>query len=263
VAYWNITPLYYGFTDGVTPGGKICSLPWIGFYLTDGERHVLCDTGVKAGFFKDNKSPWGFRAEGDDGFVLRALKNIDVDPDLIETVVYTHFHWDHAGNCHLFPNAVHVFQDEEWKELIDPLPSMTYYGVHDFRVITELKKLKCQRVSGDLTLYDGIDLIHTPGHSAGHQCLRVNTKKGIYVIAGDLVCAYYMVYPDLATWKRRDGSVVPIDNDLHKFINNIFLAPVFDHFAWYRSQYRILGMIHSPEFLIPGHEPTILEKIFG
>jgi glyoxylase-like metal-dependent hydrolase (beta-lactamase superfamily II) len=258
VSDWIIEPLYFGFTDGETPGGNICSIPWMGFFLTDGKHKVLCDTGVKTGFFRDSKSPWGFHAEGDEGFVLRALEKIGVAPDSIEMVIYTHFHWDHAGNCHLFPKAVHVFQDEEWKELIDPLPSMAYYGLHDPRVIPEFGKLRCRRVSGDLAVFEGLDLIHTPGHSAGHQCLRVRTARGVYIIAGDLVCVHYMAYPNINMWQKRDGSVVAIDRDMDRFIHNIFFSPIFDHYAWYRAQYRILGMIEGPEYLIPGHEPTIL-----
>lgn len=260
---WTIKPLYFGYTSGKTPGQKDFSIPWTGFYLTDGQRKILCDTGVRDGFFVDGKSPWGYPSEGGEEYVRKALKKIGVDPGEIEIVIYTHFHWDHAGNCHLFPKASHVFQDLEWKELVDPLPSMQLLKLYDQRLISEFAKLRCRRVSGDVEFLDGLELILAPGHSAGGQCLRVKTKEGAYVIAGDLINAHFMVYPETAEWTQPDGTRTPLDPEVRNHLNFVFNATVFDHYAWFRSQYRILGMIRNPKYLIPAHDYSIFGNTYG
>ena len=263
MSFWTIQSLYFGYTSGKTLDGKDCSIPWIGFYLTDGKRKILCDTGVKDGFFVDGKSPFGYPSAGDEAHVLRAFEKIGVDPKEIEIVIYTHLHWDHAGNSHLFPQAVHVFQDEEWKEILDPIPSQQFLNVYDQRVIPEFAKLKCQRVSGDLEFLDGLEFIQAPGHSKGGQCLRVTTKEGKYVIAGDLFNTFFMAYPEWTEWTLLDGTRVPLDPDVKKLLTNAFMITVYDHYAWWRSQYRVLGMVPSPEFLIPSHDASILNRTFG
>jgi hypothetical protein len=176
-------------------------------------------------------------------------------------VIYTHFHWDHAGNCHLFPKAVHVFHDEEWKELIDPLPSMAYYGLHDPRVIPEFGKLRCRRVSGDLAVFEGLDLIHTPGHSAGHQCLRVRTPGGVYNRGGSGVCAH-MAYPNINMWQKRDGSVVAIDRDMDRFIPTSSSLP-YSTITRGIGPVPYLGMIEGPEYLIQAMNDHLNTERFG
>ncbi|MBN2051789.1 MAG: N-acyl homoserine lactonase family protein [Spirochaetales bacterium] len=263
MAFWKITTLYYGLTSGKTKSGLDWAIPWLGFYLTDGNYKILCDTGVKRGFFKDNLSPWDNHAEGDETHVLRALEGIGVRPEEIDYVIYTHFHWDHVGNCHLFPRATHIFQDDEWKELIDPLPSMEFYRMYDQRVIPELKKLTCERIYGDVRFLDGLEMYLTPGHTAGSQVLRVNTRDGIYIIAGDLICTYLMAFPEISDWTTLDGKCKPVHPEVRKQLQSAFTVTIFDHYAWFRSQYRVKGMITEPRQILPGHEPSIMGKTFG
>ncbi len=263
MAFWKITTLYYGYTAGKTKNGLDWAFPWLGFFLTDGKYKVLCDTGVKRGFFRNGKSPWDNEADGDDSHVLKALGDIGVQPGEIDYVIYTHFHWDHVGNCHLFPQAVHVFQDDEWREMLQPLPSMDFYGMYDRRVIPELEKFKCEHVKGDVPFLDGIDLYLTPGHTAGSQILKVNTAEGGYILAGDLICTYLMAFPEITEWTTLDGKSSPVHPEIRNHLRSAFTITVFDHYAWFRSQARVKNMISNPEQLLPGHEPSLMGKTFG
>lgn len=263
MASWKITPLYFGYTSGKNPAEKEFGIPWLGFYLTNGQQKVLCDTGVKDGFFVNGKSPFGYPSDGGEEYVRKRLSEIGITPDQIDLVIYTHFHWDHAGNCHLFRKATHLFQDAEWKELLNPLPSMQFLRVYDQRVIGEFEKLSCQRVSGDVKLLNGLDLFQAPGHSAGGQCLRVSTDKGVYLIAGDLFNTYFMAYPEITEWTSLDGKRIPLDPEVKKFAFANFIITVYDHYAWYRSQYRMKAMVEGPEFLIPSHDASLIGKTFG
>ena len=49
-----------------------------------------------------------------------ALRDAGVDPRDVEFVVLTHLHWDHAGNCDLFPDARVLVQRDELRYAIAP-----------------------------------------------------------------------------------------------------------------------------------------------
>lgn len=267
---WTIRPLVYGtievrkeqLTTGLDVGLPL-TVPYLGFFLTDGHRKVLCDTGINAKYIVDGKAWAGSPAAGGADWVQRSLQEIGVAVEEIETVIYSHLHNDHAGNCHLFPDARHVFQDAEWKELIDPLPSMRIRGDYDQSLIQELNNLYCQRVTGDVNFLDGLRLILTPGHTAGSQCLILNTRKGIFNVAGDTVHILPIAFPQMTQMTLMDGSVLPITPAPRHWGAAVPSSLVYDHYAWYQSVYRIQAELRGPEFLIAGHEPSIVGKTFG
>ena len=267
---WTIRPLVFGtievrkeqLTTGLDVGLPL-TVPYLGFYLTDGRRKLLCDTGINAKYIVDGKAWAGSPAAGGEDWVLRSLREIGVDAAEIEMVVYTHLHNDHAGNCHLFPEALHVFQDAEWKELLDPLPSMRIRGDYDQSIIEELRALRCQRVVGDVDFIDGIRLVLTPGHTAGSQCLLVTTKQGVYNVAGDTVHILPIAFPRMARMTLMDGRELLVTPAPEHWGSAVPSSLVYDHYEWYRSVYRIQSELRGPEFLIPGHEPSIVGKIFG
>lgn len=270
MADWKIIPLVFGtievtkelVTTGLDRGLKLTS-PYLGFYLTDGENKVLVDTGINDRYIVDGKAWGGLPAEGGENRVLSALSAAGVSPDKIQRVIYTHLHNDHAGNSHLFPNAVHIFQDAEWKELLDPLPSSMIRGDFDLEVIKVFEEVKCQRVAGDVDILDGIQLIQTPGHTRGSQCLVVATKAGTYTICGDTIHALPIAFPQMDKWVQMDGSVLSITPAPKHWGPAVPSAILYDHYAWYRSIYRIHALLRSPEFLIPGHEPSVVGRTFG
>ena len=51
-----------------------------------------------------------------------ALRDAGVDPKDVEPVVLTHLHWDHAGNCDLFPDARVLVQQQELRYAVAPGP---------------------------------------------------------------------------------------------------------------------------------------------
>ena len=267
---WTIRPLVYGtievrkeqLTTGLDVGVPL-TVPYMGFYLTDGKHKVLCDNGINGKYIVNGKAWAGSPAAGSEEWVLRSLLEIGVEAAEIETVIYTHLHNDHAGNCHLFPGARHVFQEAEWLELLDPLPSMRIRGDYDQSLIPEMKNLCCQRVVGDVDFMDGIRLILTPGHTAGSQCLLVKTKNGNYNVAGDTVHILPIAFPQMTEMTLMNGTVLPITPAPKHWGPAVPSSLVYDHYAWYRSLYRIQAELRGPEFLIAGHEPSIVGKIFG
>ncbi|MFD4209458.1 MBL fold metallo-hydrolase [Micromonospora tulbaghiae] len=124
-----------------------------------------------------------------------------IDPADVRTVVLTHLHTDHVGWAGpLFPNADHLLQRAEVDalELFHPeLPA---------RLLTPLRAAgRLRVVDGETSLTPGVRLLHTPGHTPGHQSVLVEADDERLLITGDLlVHAVQLVEPELAYAHEED-----------------------------------------------------------
>lgn len=272
---WKFKVLYFGHTTANSAvlahqtGGKFngselpaeIKLPHSGVFLTNGEKNILIDNGLSDEYLANN--PFfakQTKSAGGAQLVLNGLAEIGLTPDDIGIVIYSHLHNDHAGNCHLFKNATHIFQKREWAELLDPLPTMKPLNF-DQGVIPKFEKLNCLKVDGDFELFPGINIMLTPGHSAGSQSVIVDTSEGRYAFVGDLMhsrfLAYASVYKKITTY---EGIEIEIP-DVPDFLNGIIPPTnlIYDHYAWYDSIYKIKAMFPNPEFIIPCHDLLLLD----
>lgn len=267
---WKIYPMTFGWIECpknmLTTGldeNIIIKIPYLGYYLTDGSHKVLVDNGINEKYIVDGKAWAGRPAEGGEKFVVSEFERIGVKLSDIDTVIYTHLHNDHVGNCHLFPYATHVFQNIEWKELLDPLPSMRIRGDYDQSIVQELKKLKCDIVVGDLEYFEGLSFMLTPGHTRGSQCIIVDTDKGKYLLSGDTVHIRHIAYGYLEKMKLMDGSIIDVTTAPKEWQEISPSSLVYDHYSWFESIYRIKSMFKDPKMVLTGHGPYIGTKIYG
>jgi len=107
-------------------------------------RRVLVDTGSPA----------------DCGKLVSALRQMGLAPRDIDVVVNTHLHIDHCGCNDLFENAKVVAHKLEEP----PVGNI--------------------RISGDMTLFPGVEIVPTPGHTLGSVSVFVSSDRR-YAIAGD------------------------------------------------------------------------------
>jgi glyoxylase-like metal-dependent hydrolase (beta-lactamase superfamily II) len=107
-----------------------------------------------------------------------SLAAAGIAPGDVDTVVLTHLHTDHIGwsigddGEPFFPNARYVVQraDIEWA-----VPATrVWLGALD----------QLSLVEGDVDLRPGVRLLHTPGHTPGHQCVLVDDR---FLVTGDLM----------------------------------------------------------------------------
>jgi glyoxylase-like metal-dependent hydrolase (beta-lactamase superfamily II) len=94
------------------------------------------------------------------GALMKAFDDIGVRPDSVEAVVNTHLHLDHSGCNDLFANA------------------------RSFAHELEEPPLGAVRLSGETTIFPGISVIPTPGHTKGSVSVFVDGRRKC-VIAGD------------------------------------------------------------------------------
>jgi len=114
------------------------------------------------------------------GTVGHRLAEHDVDPLGEFTVVLSHCHFDHAGGLCELPNARVIIQADEWIAATgedDVAYDRSLYMLgHDVLAIAGAHDL-----FGDGT----VACIPTPGHTCGHQSLRVVTANGPVILTAD------------------------------------------------------------------------------
>lgn len=197
---------------------------------TDSER-ILVDTGLHpeactdaAGFYESPETMSLFSLEQD----LALHEQIDLDT--VTMVVLTHLHWDHAGGLSFVPESVPVvIQRREWKAGHDPAAiTRNFFFPRDYAVDED--RLVLLDGDHDLLGDSSIELLFTPGHTPGHQSVRV----GDLVIGADVV--HYADGLD-------DRRFPAFGDDLEE---------------QGRSAERLRGLRDAGLTVMPGHDPKVL-----
>jgi glyoxylase-like metal-dependent hydrolase (beta-lactamase superfamily II) len=160
-------------------------------YLIEHEQgRVLVDTGMHPGVRDDPHARIGWVADmmklalPEDEDIASRLRAIGVEPGSLRYLVNTHLHFDHAGGNELIPEDVElVVQRREWQAGHDEREvKANVYNPSDYD-----QSRKVLAVEGEHDLFgDGtILLLPTPGHTPGHQSLRLNLDGADVVICAD------------------------------------------------------------------------------
>jgi N-acyl homoserine lactone hydrolase len=118
--------------------------------------------------------------------IASQLARLGVDPSDIRYVVNSHLHYDHCGGNGFFPNATLVVHAREWRAAHRAnTQAAGIYNPLNFDCMPHVREL-----DGELDLFgDGsVVVFPTPGHTPGHQSLRVETASATVVLAAD--CCY-------------------------------------------------------------------------
>lgn len=113
-------------------------------------------------------------------------------PGDIDIVVFSHLHFDHCGGTAEVPDARLVLQTSEWSAAHHPrLIDTGLYNPDDFDLGHDR-----QLIDGNFDVFgDGrVVCLPTPGHTKGHQALRVELASGPIVLTGD--CIYFRAMLD-------------------------------------------------------------------
>jgi N-acyl homoserine lactone hydrolase len=101
----------------------------------------------------------------------------DWDVSDVVAVVNTHLHFDHCGGNRRYAGTPTYVQRVELAAAVAP-GYVEEWVRFDGASYVEL--------DGDTELFDGVSVLATPGHSAGHQSVVVETAEGIVVLGGDV-----------------------------------------------------------------------------
>lgn len=203
-------------------------LPVPVYLLETADERILVDTGLHPGAAEGHygDAPTMALFEFDQGEPLAE----QVDLGSLTMVVLTHLHFDHAGGLTAIPSSVPVVvQRSEWEAGRDSAAIERNFYIPSDYAETESELIL---VDGDHDLLgDGsIELLSTPGHTPGHQSVRL----------GDLVLGIDVAY-------FASGL------DDHRF-------PAFadDREAQARSADRLRALRETGLTIQPGHDPDVL-----
>ena len=165
------------FIEGET--GKV-KVPACSYLIDHPKGLALFDTGFSTRF-TDMTDGLGKIVDMPKGeSIADRLTELNVDPARIDWIINSHLHLDHAGGNALIPNATVIVQSGEWDFGLGGEDG-AYHAV-DFDTGQSVKQ-----VSGEHDLFgDGsVVLFPTPGHTPGHQSVRVQTGGGEAILCGD------------------------------------------------------------------------------
>src|SRR3989304_3576978 len=181
---YKIYPLYIAklFTDV----GAFCYLnfsgikKWFPIYIwliEGGGKRIIVDTACDA---EEVMKTSVLKAPYENITTLEeALGRFGLAPETVDTVILTHLHADHALNVKRFTNAAIYVQREELDFALKPHP--LFAGTFP---AGRFNDIPFETISGDYRLAEGIEILLTPGHTAGTQSVAVQTEKGKAIICG-------------------------------------------------------------------------------
>jgi N-acyl homoserine lactone hydrolase len=164
----EIKRLHLASLQGVD-GGR---WPVHGFVVTHPGGAVLVDTGV--GGPQHMLDDWRLVNRS----VADALAELDMSPADIGLVINTHLHFDHCGQNSVFKHAPFYVQRAELSRMRRESAELyDWFGFMDAQF---------ELLDGDAEVLPGLEVIATPGHTEGHQCVLVRGAAGAFdLLIGD------------------------------------------------------------------------------
>jgi glyoxylase-like metal-dependent hydrolase (beta-lactamase superfamily II) len=172
------------------------------YLITDGERSVMVDAGMGP---PPSTAPEGFIT----GLMPAAVDALGIARDSVDTVVYSHMHYDHIGGSRdpsgapIFPRANHVFHEKEW----------AHWSMADSDTGKAVRKViqpfvdsdTIQLLDSDTEILPGVTAVESFGHTPGHLTVSVIADGTRTLIGGDVSNHPFQV--EHPHWS------LPVDND--------------------------------------------------
>jgi glyoxylase-like metal-dependent hydrolase (beta-lactamase superfamily II) len=241
-ALWEVYAIRYATREarrtehfiGGDPHDAPMPMDYFVWLARNGARVVLIDTGFTSEVAEQRRRTF-LRCP------IESLALLDVDPGEVRDVVQTHLHYDHVGNFHKLPAARFHLQEAElayatgrymrYKQIAKS------FEVEDVVGMVRLNfKGRVELHTGEQRLAPGLVLLPAPGHSAGLQMVRLDTRRGPLVVASDV--AHY--YENIETER-------PFTTLLH-------LGQMLDGYR------RLRLMAEGGDHVVPGHDPLVMER---
>jgi glyoxylase-like metal-dependent hydrolase (beta-lactamase superfamily II) len=172
---------------------------------------------------------------------LEGLRLLGVDGATVEDVIITHLHYDHVGNFNLFPSARFHLQDREMAYATGRYMATEFFAAayEPDEIVAMVRNVFAGRVrfhDGDAQVAPGLTLHHVGGHTRGLQVVRIWTRRGWLVLASD--ATHYLA-------NMNERRPFPIVAEVTAMVD-----------GWQRLH----ELADSPEHIIPGHDPEVMQR---
>ena len=124
-----------------------------------------------------------------DDVIDKILERVGFSAGDVKIVITSHSHLDHIGNIEMFPDAIHVIQKKELYQAWWP-EKFQRGGAHVMADYDDARDFTYFELNGDYDLFgDGsVVVISTPGHTLGHQSVKVRMNDtGTVILTQDAV----------------------------------------------------------------------------
>lgn len=159
----------------------------------DGRHTVLVDTGYGGKYDLLDRR---FYAMEPGEPLLESLAALKVAPEDVDTVVFSHLHFDHAGGATryddrrrlvpTFPKARHVVSRWEWEDAVHMAPEVqTAYNADNLLPLEQARLVEL--IGGNEEVVPGLRARVTGGHTRGHMALMFESNGDTVTFAGDIV----------------------------------------------------------------------------
>ena len=108
-----------------------------------------------------------------------ALADAGIAIEDVTAVANCHLHADHAGQNAAFRDVPIYVQRTEWE--------LAHTTDHTILEWIDFPSASYLQLRGDHEPFEGLRIVATPGHTAGHQSLAVETDHGLVLLAGQAV----------------------------------------------------------------------------
>lgn len=218
---------------GGDPVDEPLNMDYVVWVIVGENRTILVDTGFSADVAVRRKRKM-LRCP------IESLRLLDIDPASVKDVIYTHLHYDHAGNSGLLPAATFHLQASELAFVVGADMRYRYfssgYEVGDIETMVRLNfERRLKQYDGPFRFAPGIEIDVAPGHSVGLQYLRIHTARGWVTLAGDVTSFF-----DNVRRHRPFVAAVDVSQMLHSYD-------------------KVRATVSSLDYLIPGHDPLVME----
>jgi len=204
--YWTTSGMFGPFNiQGLIPTypkAKDITIPVSMWILKHPKGIVVFDTGNNVAISDGADNCKKYWAAGNCDFLKpsqtradvidQQLAKLGIKVDDVKVVVSSHSHLDHSGNIAMFPKAIHVFQKKElyqgyWPEKFQGRETNGSFVLND---LLSARAYNYMELEGDYDLFgDGtVHILSTPGHTLGHQSMKVKLPQtGSVIISQDAI----------------------------------------------------------------------------
>jgi N-acyl homoserine lactone hydrolase len=172
--------------------------PCLGYVVQHRDGLLLVDSGMGSDPEVDaHYRPFRYSLEA-------ALAGAGVHADDVEMVVNCHLHFDHCGgNPELAGRTIFTQRIE-----LEAARSAENYTLPH---LIDAPGLRYEELDGEAEVLDGVLVIPTPGHTAGHQSVVIRHEDGTIVVAGQTHDTTSEYSADLLAWRaRQEGHAPPL-----------------------------------------------------
>jgi glyoxylase-like metal-dependent hydrolase (beta-lactamase superfamily II) len=154
---------------------------------------VVVETGLGNKLSAKQKQIFRLSREWD---IPADLQELQINREDIDYVILTHCDFDHAGGIVMldesgrpqltFPKAKHVIQHSEWHDATNPNRRSAHtYWPTNFSELHDSENILL--VKDSFQVCAGVEVIHTGGHTRGHQIVRLESEGEVAYHLADLL----------------------------------------------------------------------------